>query len=155
MIELSDDLNLIPRAPDAKLQLIWRRATGRTARRSLLNIPTDLESPAVIDGDRRSLGSHGKDGFVYSALSSGSAWQLDLYCGGPHRRLAVWGAWLSGQVRCAPLLSSQCILMQRGSGGGKKIGSASDRRSDPETRAKGKKGRSQRRNWTFCLESQM
>lgn len=80
----SDSYSDTPRSLDPGLQLNWHsvpvlvHGCGHgTAWPALLNIPTDLEQPAVIDGDRRSLGSHGKDRFVYSALSPGSTWQLD------------------------------------------------------------------------------
>lgn len=43
----------------------------------------------MIDEDLRSPGNHGKDQFVYSALSLESVWQLDLYHAGLHHRLLI------------------------------------------------------------------
>lgn len=44
----------------------------------------------MIDEDLQSHGSHGKDQFVYSALSPGSLWQFDLYHTSLHHRLVIW-----------------------------------------------------------------
>lgn len=93
----------------------------------------------MIDGDCQSLGSHGKDRFVYSALSPGSAWQLDLYCSGWHRKPSRLGSLALSQVRFHSALKQPMHFNAVGERR-EKIGSTSDRLSDPETRAKGKKG---------------
>lgn len=76
----------------------------------------DLHSRAVIDEEPQSRGSRGKDQFVYSALSPGSLWQLDLCHADVRHRFLIWS--LARLTRAALLLSIQCILMKRKGGWG-------------------------------------
>lgn len=74
----------------------------------------DLYSRAVIDEDPQSRRSHGKNQFVYSALSPGSLWHFDLYHADVHHRFLIWS--LAPLTQAALLLSIQCILMKRREG---------------------------------------
>lgn len=65
----------------------------------------------MIDEELRSRGSHGKDQFVYSALSLGFLRQFDLYDAGLHHGLVIWSS--ASPARSTLFLSTQCILMHK------------------------------------------
>lgn len=60
----------------------------------------------VIDEELRSHGRHGKDQFVYPALSLGSQWHFDLYCAAVDHGLLIWS--LSKTIQPISFSSLQC-----------------------------------------------